>query len=168
MLADFFLKKLAYQNLPEFTYVTPPVQICTEGQVKNRDFSQGQLKNETGSVAQMPQPKHNRPAWIDHDVNKKVGHYTVSRVSAAMVASPHVRPVSFACAEKEARAIVGSTQSLGRHSAPIRPQVPAVLLCCGSPAVKSAAVLIKAPRPRQEMLPPLRRILQQQQLNARA
>ena len=137
-------------------------------QVQNRDFSQGQLKNETGSVAQMPQPKHNRPAWIDHDVNKKVGHYTVSRVSAAMVASPHVRPVSFACAEKEARAILGSTQSLGRHSAPIRPQVPAVLLCCGSPAVKSAAVLIKAPRPRQEMLPPLRRILQQQQLNARA
>ena len=86
----------------------------------------------------MPQPKHNRPAWIDHDVNKKVGHYTVSRVSAAMVASPHVRPVSFACAEKEARAILGSTQSLGRHTAPVRPQVPAVLLCCCSPAVKYA------------------------------
>jgi hypothetical protein len=37
------------------------------------------LNTEYCSVAQMPQPQHNRPAWIDHDVNKQVGHYTVSR-----------------------------------------------------------------------------------------
>lgn len=70
----------------------------------------------------------------------------VSRVSAARTGRVLLTCANtLACAEKEARAILGSTQYLGRHPAPVWPQVPAVLLCCCSPAVKYAAVLIKAP-----------------------
>jgi hypothetical protein len=92
----------------------------------------------------------------------------VSSVCCAHGAVLLTCPRTHACAEKEARAILGSTQSLGRHPAPVRPQVPAVLLCCCS----AALLLLSTRRPhlsawrRHEILPHLRPVLQQ--LNARA
>jgi len=125
------------------------LKIATSHEDRSKIATSHEDSSET-KLVRLRRCRNRRPAWIDHDVNKQVGHYTVSRSreSAMMVASPHVRPVSFACAE-QARAILGSTQSLGRHSAPIRPQVPAVLLCCCSPAVKSAAHLVISVRKMQ-------------------